>query len=79
VSAAAELPARLRAVPPPGEVNEVRAYTVEEAAALLVVSPSFIKALCREGRLRHHYLGKGRGLLRIRHPHLVAYLESCEF
>jgi len=79
VSVAAELPPRLRAVPPAAEVNEARAYTAEEAAALLSVSPSFVKALCREGKLRHHYLGKGRGLLRIRHPHLVAYLESCEF
>lgn len=74
----AELPPRLRALPPAAEINEARAYSKEEVAALLSVSPEFVYKQCREGVLRHCYLGKGRGMLRIPHAALLEYLAARE-
>jgi excisionase family DNA binding protein len=39
--------------------------TVREAAKKLGVSPGTIYGLCAGGRLRHHRIGLGRGVIRI--------------
>lgn len=39
--------------------------TVNEAAKRLEVKPSMIYALCAAGKLAHHRIGVGRGVIRI--------------
>lgn len=74
----ADLPPRLRVLPPAAEINEARAYTLEEVAALISMSRDFVYDLCRSGALRHAYLGRGKGVIRVRHVHLIEYLDSQE-
>lgn len=73
-----DLPSRLRVLPPAAEINEGRAYSLEEVAALISMSRDFVYDLCRDGRLRHAYLGRGKGVIRVRHVHLIQYLDSQE-
>lgn len=73
-----DLPPRLRVMPPAAEINEARAYSLEEVAALISMSRDFVYDLCRDGKLRHAYLGRGRGQIRVRHVHLIEYLDSRE-
>jgi excisionase family DNA binding protein len=50
--------------------------TATEAAKLLEVSVATVYELCAAGRLAHHRIGLGRGVIRIDRPDLDAYLAS---
>jgi hypothetical protein len=67
----------LRVVPPATEVNEVRCYTLPEAAELTHLSESFLRGEIAAGKLPVASFGDGaKRPLRVRHPDLRAYLEA---
>lgn len=51
--------------------------TVADAARALEVSERMVYLLCREGRLAHHRIGTGRGVIRIAAADLDAYRARC--
>lgn len=52
--------------------------TIKEAAERLSVSEKTIRNLLKSGRLGHHRIGAGRGVIRISEEALDRYLAECE-
>lgn len=63
----------VHAIPAAAEINEARAYTRQEVADLIGMSPQWVYDEFRKGALKGAYLG---GKLRVRHVDLVAYLAE---
>jgi excisionase family DNA binding protein len=58
----------MKAVPRVKDDKDV--YSVSEASEYLKVTPTTVYTLCKEGRLKHHRIGKGRGTIRIKKRNL---------
>ena len=52
--------------------------TIKEAAERLSVSEKTIRNLLKSGRLGHHRIGAGRGVIRISEEALDRHLAECE-
>jgi excisionase family DNA binding protein len=52
--------------------------TVAKAAEALEVSPALVYALLKAGKIAHHRIGLGRGVIRIDAESLAEYKRSCE-
>lgn len=62
-----------RAVPP-----NPPALTVQDAAEFLNVPSKSIYNLCRNGSLKHHRIGTGRGTIRIKRADLELFVRTNE-
>jgi excisionase family DNA binding protein len=52
--------------------------TVDDVAARLKASESFVYAAVAEGRLKHYRLGKGQGCIRISEEQFAEFLRQTE-
>jgi excisionase family DNA binding protein len=52
--------------------------TVRQAATTLEVSPALVYLLLKAGKIAHHRIGLGRGVIRICPESLAEYKRSCE-
>jgi excisionase family DNA binding protein len=52
--------------------------TVAQAAAKLEVSEGLVYKLCRAGKIAHHRVGLGRGVIRIEADALDEFKRGCE-
>lgn len=52
--------------------------TIKQAAERLNVSEKTVRNLIKSGRLGHHRIGAGRGVIRISEQSLAEHLAECE-
>jgi excisionase family DNA binding protein len=52
--------------------------SVKQVARKLNVSPSLVYALCAAGRLAHHRIGLGRGVIRIEAGAILSVMKSSQ-
>lgn len=62
----------------PYAMEQLDLLTVKEVAGLLRISLGSVYALCKAGRLPHHRLGSGSGVVRIDRADLVQYAKQCK-
>jgi hypothetical protein len=76
------IPRHLRVLPATDEVNELRCYDADEVAALIGMSPEFVKKAAREGHLPRIMFGTSaepnRRKMRFRHDTVRDWLKSLE-
>ena len=65
-------------MPPCDGIAMTTMMTIKDAAERLHVSEKTVRNLLKAGRIAHHRIGAGRGVVRITAEALDRYLAECE-